>query len=596
MSNFFASKGISIRMSIRSMQEHLNAGHKKSLVWLFVLIFLSAVLDVFGLASILPVISAATKPELIHTNSVLQYIFTALNFTNENNFLLFLILTLLVFFVAKSAFGLFVTFLQSRLSSDMAVHLSKNQFSKYFSLSFQDFQTLKTADITKDIVTNSNAYVQWIILSLITLLSELMIVLLIVGSIAIFNIKLFAFIVLTVGPATYIISSVIRRKSAEVGIGIDRYYPKAMGAVGQALNGYVDIKLADKEEYYRDQYLNHQYKFQWYLMKQYFMNNVPFRTNEVVALLGIIVIFVYALVISHGDNEIITLIGLFAAAAYRLMPSMNRIINSLNFINMNQVTINNLDSYMKHYKEEIKKHEQEVGLSFNKEIEFKNLAFRFPESSKPVINKLSFTVKKGEKIGFVGSSGSGKTTLMNIFLRFYTEESGEILVDGVKLSRENISSWRQKIGYVKQDVFLLDGSIKENIAFGEDKIDDARLALAIKQSSLSKFIESLPDGINTMIGEKGSRLSGGQRQRIGIARSLYRNAEILIFDEATSALDNETESEVTEAIDSLSSTNKTIFIIAHRITTLKNCDRIYELKNGEVAGTYNYHDLVEKVF
>jgi ABC-type multidrug transport system fused ATPase/permease subunit len=149
---------------------------------------------------------------------------------------------------------------------------------------------------------------------------------------------------------------------------------------------------------------------------------------------------------------------------------------------------------------------------------------------------------------------------------------------------------------VKQDIFLIDGTIKENIAFGEDEIDEVRLMKSIKQASLESFVKSLPDGIETLIGEHGSRLSGGQKQRIGIARSLYRNAEILIFDEATSALDNATEKEVTESIDSLSETNKTIFIIAHRITTLKNCDKIYELKNGEIAGVHKYNELVEKVF
>lgn len=565
-------------------------------MWLSVLIFISAVLDVFGLALILPVISAATKPELIHTNKYLYPVFERMHFQSNNNFLLFLIMAVLIFFVVKSVFGLFVTFLQVKLSSETAVYLSKHQFSKYFSLSYNDFQNLKSADITKDIVTNSNSYVQWIILSLITLLSELMIVALIITGIAIANIKLFAFIIATVGPATWIVSTMIRRKSGEIGVGIDVNFPKAMGAVTQALNGYIDIKLADKEEYYRDKYLTYQHKFQWYMMKYCFMNQVPFRTNEIVALLGIVVIFVYALFFNNGNQEIVGLIGLFAAASYRLMPSMNRIINAMNFLNVNQISITNLDNFMDHYRNEQKQQKNDTGISFEKEIIIRAVSFRFPDSDHAVINHLSFTIKKGEKIGFVGTSGSGKTTLMNILLRFYIENSGDVLVDGVKLTRDNMSGWRKKIGYVKQDIFLLDGTIKENIAFGEDEVDEVRLMKVIRQSSLDKFINSLPQGVNTLIGEHGSRLSGGQKQRIGIARSLYRNAEILIFDEATSALDNATEQEVTESIDSLSDSNKTIFIIAHRITTLKNCDKIYELKNGEIAGMHKYHELVEKVF
>jgi ABC-type multidrug transport system fused ATPase/permease subunit len=470
------------------------------------------------------------------------------------------------------------------------------QFSKFFSLNFYDFQTLKTADITKDIVYNSNSYVQWIVQSLITLLAELLIVVLIIGSIAVFNIKLFGFIILTVGPATFFISRFIRKKSADLGVGIDSSYPHATGAVLEALNGYIDIKLANKENFYRDKFLTHQYSYQWFIMKYNFMNQVPFRTNEVIALLGIIVIFVYALFFSGGDQEIITLIGLFAAASYRLMPSINRVMNALNFLNINQIAIHNLDNFMDHFRREQKIETKQVPVLFNHQIKFNNVGFRFPDSAKPVVNKISFTVKKGEKVGFVGSSGSGKTTLMNILLRFYNENEGEIFCDDVALSRENILSWRKKIGYVQQDIFLLDGTIKENIAFGEETIDEDRLNKAIKQASLYDFIQAQPGGVNTLIGEYGSRLSGGQKQRIGIARSLYRDAEILIFDEATSALDNQTEKEVTESIESLSETNKTIFIIAHRITTLKNCDRIYELKNGEIGGVYHYKELVEKVF
>jgi len=589
-----ASRGENIRNSVQSIKNHLSASQKKSLLWLSVLIFFSAVLDVFGLASILPVISAATKPELIHTNPYLYPIFESMHFQSENNFLLFLIIAILVFFILKSAFGLFVNFIQVKLSSEIAVYLSKHQFSKFFALNYGEFQNLKTADITKDIVANPNSYVQWIILSLITLFSELLIVVLIVGGIAIANIQLFAFIIATVGPATWLISSLIRRKSGEIGEGIDVNYPKALGAVTQALNGYVDIKLADKLDYYRNKYLIYQYRFQWHMMKYYFMNQVPFRTNEIVALLGIVVIFVYALFFSSGNHEIVGLIGLFAAASYRLMPSVNRIINCTNFLNVNQVSITNLDNYMEDYRKEQQQKKSDKDISFVKEILFRDITFRFPDSDQHVLNHLSFSIQKGEKIGFVGTSGSGKTTLMNILLRFYIENSGDVLVDGVKLTRDNMSSWRKKIGYVKQDIFMIDGTIKENIAFGEDEADEVRLMKVIQQASLEKFVKSLPDGVNTLIGEFGSRLSGGQKQRIGIARSLYRDAEILIFDEATSALDNATEQEVTESIDSLSETNKTIFIIAHRITTLKNCDKIFELKNGEIAGMHKYHELVEK--
>jgi ATP-binding cassette, subfamily B, bacterial PglK len=264
------------------------------------------------------------------------------------------------------------------------------------------------------------------------------------------------------------------------------------------------------------------------------------------------------------------------------------------YIRKNMAAIENLSMYREEEFTKDAKIEQEE-IRFQSEIDLRNIYYRFPGKDNYVLNDIDLTIRKGEKIGIVGSSGSGKTTLMNVLLRFYTEEKGGIYIDGKKLEPSHLASWRNKIGYVKQDIFLLDATIRENIAFGEDSADEERLMNAVKQASLDELIQSLPEGLETQIGERGSRLSGGQRQRISIARSLYRNAEVLIFDEATSALDTQTEQEVTEAIDSLSEVHKTIFIIAHRVTTLKNTDRIYELKDGRVNGVYSYDELIEKV-
>lgn len=589
------NKGMSIRNSIRSIRKFLNRQHKKHLAVLSVLIFFSAIFDVFGLASILPVISAAANPSLIHSNSILNFIYDYFHFASERTFLLSLILTLFILFILKSAFGIFVTYLQSKYVTDIAVDLSLVQFDKYFSLQYEDFQSTDTAIMMRDIVMNVNTYVQWIVISLITLATELFIVLLIIGGIAVYNFQLFVFIIAIVGPATWLVSRIIRKYSEQVGVGINDNYAKSVSEISQALMGYVDIKLSAHEEHYKARYLKYQRPYQWLMLKLFFLNLVPFRTNEIIALLGILVIFFYSLLFSENSAQILTLVGLFAAAAYRLMPSINRIINSLNFLNVNQVSIHYMENFYDTYLKNISGLKAQKPVSFLHEISFENLAFKFPNTGRSVFKNISFKVKKGEKVGFIGSSGSGKTTLMNLLLRFYKEDAGGIYSDGVKLDDENIIDWRRKIGYVKQDIFIMDGTIRENIAFGEEQVDEQKLQLAIRQASLHDFVESLPEKDLTQVGERGSKLSGGQKQRIGIARSLYRNAEILVFDEATSALDMQTENEVTEAIDRLSESNKTIFIIAHRITTLKNCHRIYELANGTISGTFDYQKLVERV-
>jgi len=276
------------------------------------------------------------------------------------------------------------------------------------------------------------------------------------------------------------------------------------------------------------------------------------------------------------------------------MPSLNRIMTGLMYLETNQVSVQNLykhaDSEQVSYNEE-----DQVAIDFNNELLIQNVSFQFPGTETKVLDNINIQITKGETVGIIGPSGSGKTTLLNIILRFYNEKSGQLLVDNTPLNDKNIISWRNKLGYVKQDIFLLDGSIAENIALGDDDIDEARMESAIKQASLLEFVNEQENGWNTTIGEKGSKLSGGQRQRIGIARALYRDAEILVFDEATSALDNKTEQEVSESISNLSKTKKTIFIVAHRITTLKNCNRIYEIKNGKIDGVHSYAELIEKV-
>jgi len=312
---------------------------------------------------------------------------------------------------------------------------------------------------------------------------------------------------------------------------------------------------------------------------------------EMVAIGAVVLIFLYSLLFSNNPAQMVTVIGLFAAAAYRLMPSMNRILTTVVTLRQNQYVLDELES-MRDYLTRSAPVAQPI--NFNQDIVFENISFTFPKAEQPVVRDVSLRVRKGEKVGFIGSSGSGKTTLMNLLLRFYYEQKGAIKVDGVALSPENEAAWYNIVGYVKQDTFLLETSIQDNITLRDKHVDPERMKYALEQASLTDFVASLPEGLQTPIGERGSRLSGGQRQRIGIARALYKQAEVLLLDEATSALDNETEREVSEAINKLSRTNITILIIAHRLTTLRDCDRIFELKDGRIWAEHTYESLMQQ--
>ncbi len=578
--------------ALNSLKVHLSTTQKKQMAGLSLLIFISALFDVFGLASILPLVKIATEPTLIFKTEALNYLYHKGNFSTEKNFLLFIICFVFVFFLFKTLFGLFVNYLQTKFSTAVAYNITKKQFEKYFNLNYYQFSSLKSSSIIHHVINNPISYITWVVLPLIMLLSETIIVILIVGGIAIYDYKLFVFISIIIGPATWIIYKLLKNKSTHIGLEMNKIFPQSMGTLNQTIQGYIDIKLADKEDFYESKFLRLQKSYHSLNMKSYLHNLIPMRANEMVALSGVILIFIYAIFLTDNTASTIVMVSLFAAAAYRLMPSLNRIISSLVYIQKNLGALENLNLFEGEIK--ISEESQET-IKFNDSIHLENISFKFPNTTKNIIDDISFSIKKGEKIGIIGSSGSGKTTLINILLKFHNEYEGVIKIDDTVLKNQHLKSWRKLIGYVKQDIFLMDASIIDNITFNESQPDEQRLKLAIEQSSLKSFITNLPEGLNTRIGERGSSLSGGQKQRLSIARSLYRNAEILIFDEATSALDNQTEQEVSDSIDALSKTQKTIIIIAHRLTTLKNCDRIYELKDGKIAAIHQYADLIKNI-
>ncbi len=578
--------------AIKSLKVHLTSSQKKKMVGLSFLIFISAVLDVFGLASILPLVKLATEPSLIFKNEILSKIYIAGHFTNEKNFLLFVIISVFVFFLFKTLFGLFVNYLQTKFSTEVAFGITNRQFEKYFGLNYYQFSTIKSSSIIHHVINNPISYITWVVLPLIMLLSETIIVFLIIGGIAIYDFKLFVFISIIIGPATWLIYRLLKNKSSHIGLEMNKIFPQSMGTLNQTVLGYIDIKLADKEEFYKNKFLRLQKSYHALNMKSYLHNLIPMRANEMVALSGVILIFIYAIFLTDNTASAIVMVSLFAAAAYRLMPSLNRIISSMVYIQKNLGALENLNLF----QEEIKKSEtSQEEISFKDSISLEHVSFKFPNTNNNIINDVSLSIKKGEKIGIIGSSGSGKTTLINILLKFHNNYEGVIKIDDTILNDQHLKSWRKLIGYVKQDIFLMDATIIDNITFNDSQPDEKRLQDAIEQSSLTNYIKNLPEGLNTRIGERGSSLSGGQKQRLSIARSLYRNAEILIFDEATSALDNQTEQEVSDAIDQLSNTQKTIIIIAHRLTTLKNCDRIYELKEGKIVAVHQYADLIKNI-
>lgn len=367
----------------------------------------------------------------------------------------------------------------------------------------------------------------------------------------------------------------------------------------QNIHGHIDVLLNNKVSFFLKKYfvqLRNLYKHSTILLV---IETAPVKFIEVAAVVGIFLIFTYSYFTDMSMSAIMNYLMFFAVAAYRLMPSINRMMNSLVKIKSGQYVfkvLSGLPQLSEKYslKEYLDDEYIEIP-EFNESIGFDNVSYRYSPNSKLVLNNLSFKVNKGEIVGFIGTSGSGKSTIFNIILRLLNENSGRFLIDGKPLATAHMAGWRHLIGYVRQDYYLLDTSLAQNIAFGvgKKKIDYEKLNICIHKSSLTDFVNSLPEGVESNIGEHGGKLSGGQKQRIAIARALYHDSEIILFDEATSALDSETENEIIETINNLFGEKKTVLMIAHRYTTLKRCSRIYEVSEGSISKIYTYQELID---
>jgi len=575
--------------ALENVSYYLSKAEKKRAGIMFLLLIFASLLDVFGLASLVPIIMAASRPGSVFKNKYSLGFYQYFGFQSERGFFVFLVCSLLLFFFVKNVFTTFISYKQERFTAKIALKLINNQFDKHNKISFWEFNKIGSARLMHLTFGIVQAFTNGIIRQLFILFSESTIIIIIIIGVLIYQPVLFFILIIVLFPSMLIIYRILNKKAADIGTQLNALKPKSYARILDAFFGFVELRLANKQDIFKKKVLKYENHIQQLDAQNFLFSQLPIKMIEMMAILAVVTIFLYSLFFSDNPNSLVTIIGLFAAAAYRLMPSVNRLLNAMVTLRGNRYTFDELNEFRSAV--DVVKPEQQH-LSFNHSIVFNGLTFSFPENENPVLQNITFKVNKGEKIGLIGSSGSGKTTLMNILLRFYIEQQGCIEVDGTPLTEHNIDAWYGLLGYVKQDTFLMESSIQDNITLGEENFDMQRLRYAIEQASLQQLVDSLPEGIDTKIGERGSRLSGGQRQRIGIARALYKQTKILVLDEATSALDNDTEREVTEAIYRLADTDITMFIIAHRISTLRNCDRIYELREGRLYAEYQYDELI----
>ncbi len=553
----------------------LSYSDKKVLLFLILFSILISLIETLGIAVIMPFITVASDFSNIHSNAFYQTIYAFFSFSSDIEFVSIFGISLIFFYLFRSILNFSYFYSLSRFSRGRYHLIAYRLFENYLGRSYRHFTTLNSGELSKTIITETQNLTT-ILHYLLFMISEFFVILLIYATLLYINWKitllLSIFLALNVLLLTKTISKWIKQQGSKREIAQKKFYE----IINSTLANFKMIKLKSQDKNIRQQFANASYSYAKANIVRDSLDHVPRLLLEAVGFSIVAFIVVYLVIKYKTDiSATLPLLSVFILGLYRLMPSANRILNSYNQILFCHKALDIVHNDLIYEIESI----GYTPISYQQNIQLKSIVFHY-ESHKPLLKNITLTINFGDKIGIVGESGSGKSTLVDLITGLYRPKNGSILIDNVALSSENIGAWRKKIGYVPQSIYLFDGSVAANVAFG-DPIEESRIIDVLKQAKIYHFFCDNHEGIETQVGEGGILLSGGQKQRIAIARALYSNPEILVLDEATSALDNDTEAQIMEEIYDISK-DKTLIIIAHRLSTIDKCQKVYELRNGSI--------------
>ena len=584
---------------IKKIKIIVDPQEKWQLLVLFVSILLTALFQTLGVVSILPFMSIVMQPEIIESNKWMNWLYNSLDFNSINSFIIFIgILMLLIIIIGNSTSAL-ATWLKVRFVWRKNHNISSALLKKYLSMPYVYFLTQNTADLSKNILSEAGVLTNGFMLPLIEIVIKGFVVIGILSMLLFANVYITMLSAIILGGSYTLIYLYFRRKLKINGARRLKESKMRFKSAGEALGGIKDIKVMRREVFFYHKYFRHSREFSNLYAWNALVGQMPRYFIETIAFGGIVTLVLYFITTTGNANEVIPMISFFVFATYRLIPALQVVFTSFTKIRFSQTTVNKIIEDLSEKGEfsvQFLVHEKEPinPLPFNTSLQLKEISYNYPNTNEPVIHDLNLLIHHNTSIGLVGPTGAGKTTLVDILLGLLTPQKGEFSVDGVKINENNILNWQKNLGYVPQYIYLSDDTIMNNIAFGipGEKIDRKTVEHVARISNLHDFIVSeLPNGYETIVGERGIRLSGGERQRVGIARALYHDPEVLVLDEATSSLDGITESAVLEAVNNVAKL-KTVIIIAHRLTTVKDCDIIYLIDKGKITAQGTYDELM----
>ena len=579
------------RKLLRRLWSHLSPRRKIHVALVPIPIMLAAIAETASLGVLLPFLAVLSAPDRVFASPFGARLAEWLGITGPEGLLAPLTIAFVIIVLGAAVLRTAVIWVNSRLAYAIGEDMSMRLFERTLHQPYIVHARRNSANVQSALVKIKATSLT--LVGALGIVSSIMIATFIVLSLMVINLKLAVGSFLVFGGMYVVIILGSRARLARNSRVIARSQTTGIKVVSEALGGIRDVILDGSQSYFLKAYRRSSHANARAQGNSYFVSYSPRYAIEGLGMAVFVTVTYFALGPSSDFSAALPMLGTFALGAQRLLPVMQQIFQGWATLKSNQATVEDILGFLDQSVSTTDSGDDGPRLAFETSLAFDQVGFAYGSDMPMVVQKLDFTVKRGERIGFLGETGSGKSTTLDLLMGLLVPSEGDILIDGVPLRAENRDAWQRTIAHVPQAIYLSDSSIAENIAFGVKlkAIDMDRVRQAARQAHIAEFIESQPDGYQASVGERGIRLSGGQRQRIGIARALYKNAQVLVFDEATSALDNATERSVMEAIGGLGR-DLTIVMIAHRLTTLAVCDRLVRLDQGVIVASGTYQELV----
>ena len=568
----------------RKIWSLLTSAERRSAVVLLGMMLVGMVLETLGVGLVIPALALLTQHDFARNYPMLQPVLQALGNPSQQSLVMGGMLVLVGVYLVKMLFLALLAWQQTRFAFGAQARLSQRLFAVYLHQPYTFHLQRNSAQLIRNVINEVNMFSFNGLLPGMLLLTESLVLLGLCSLLLIVE-PLGALIVVGVlGTAAWGFHRLTRGRITRWGQARQYHEGLRIQHLQQGLGGAKDVKLLGRESNFLEQYRVHNVLSARSGQLQTTLQQLPRLWLELLAVSGLAILVISMLAQHRALEAVLPTLGLFAAAAFRIMPSINRVLGAVQSLRYGLPVIDllrNETSLISPEQEAVSSHG--IATPFHSALELSQITYTYPGAAEPALKDISLAIRRGESVGFIGTSGAGKSTLVDILLGLLTPDTGEVRMDGRNI-QSNLRNWQNQIGYVPQSIFLTDDTLRRNVAFGlaDEQIDAAAVQRAIQAAQLEEFVASLPNGLETFVGERGIRLSGGQRQRIGIARALYHDPVVLVLDEATSSLDTATEHGVMQAVTALQG-SKTILIVAHRLSTVAHCNRLYRLEHGNVV-------------